>query len=487
MRLKIVGPPGTGKTTAVLQKVKEYAERQDIERICACTFTVSAKDEMKERVQKLLPRALHWKVKCSTIHSLAFDHVGAKRHFMVNSLSEFAKDQGERSLIVNDRIPMNAKTPLEQAIAHYHITRTQMNTGKLKLPTNMTQGLYQQYVDAFEKFKAARKMYDYTDVLMTYLDEGEPLDFQIAIIDEAQDLSMLQMAVTNKMFQNAVDTIAAGDDDQTIYAFAGVRASDFQDWECDRMEVLEKSHRFGVSVLDYSQHVLNRMIKRIPKTYLPSDRKSTVSISNSINAETDLFPYESCAILHRNGYLVKKTRQMLDTLNVTYSGKGSPFSFQKVMKAIRFWEEWRSGKQMYGNQVHCIAEFLPDSVEMDRMEDKGRKSMAPPCPFPLMPWYQLLEVPNPEIYMGVQRKYGLKYLLAPPKIEVTTIHQAKGGEWDKVIICPDVSTATWKELQFGVDKDAEHRVWYVAITRAKFDLQILRPKTPKFYPLMEDL
>ena len=55
MRLKIVGPPGTGKTTTVLQYVKEYAERSDITKICACTFTVSAKDEMKDRVKALLP------------------------------------------------------------------------------------------------------------------------------------------------------------------------------------------------------------------------------------------------------------------------------------------------------------------------------------------------------------------------------------------------------------------------------------------------
>ena len=493
MRLKIVGPPGTGKTTTVLQYVKEYAERSDMTKICACTFTVSAKDEMKERVKALLPQDLLWKVKCSTIHSLAFDHIGAKKHFMVNSLYEFAKDQGERSLIINDRIPMNAKTPLEQAIAHYHIARTQMNTGDLRLPVNMTEDLYQHYIKQFELFKDERKMYDYTDVLLRYLDEGEPFDYQIAIIDEAQDLSMLQVAVTDKMFTSFVhggsceDLIAAGDDDQTIYAFAGVRAKDFQDWKCDKMVVLERSYRFGPTILHYSQHVLDRMETRISKSYLPSDRKSTVTISNEFNPESDLFPYVSCAILHRNGYMVKKSRTMLDTLGVTYSGKGSPFSFAKAMKSIRCWEEWRVGVQMYASNLHTMAEFIPDSMNIDRMEDRGRKTMAPPCPFPLLPWFKVLDLPFAETYMNVQRKYGLQYLLAPPKIEVTTIHQAKGGEWDKVIIITDVSTATWKELQFGKDKDAEHRVWYVAITRAKYDLQIIRPKTPKFYPLMEDL
>jgi hypothetical protein len=226
---------------------------------------------------------------------------------------------------------------------------------------------------------------------------------------------------------------------------------------------------------------------RIPKSYLPSDRKSTVTISNTLNPEADLFPYKSSAILHRNGYLVKKTRDMLDTMNVTYTGKGSPFSFANAMKAIRLWEEWRTGQQLYGNHVHAIAKFLPDTLDIDRMEDKGRRSMAPPCPLPTLPWFKVLDIPFSETYQGVQRRYGLDYLLAPPKIEVTTIHQAKGGEWDKVVIITDVSTATWKEIQFGVNKDAEHRVWYVAITRAKYALQIVRPRTPKFYPLMEDL
>lgn len=487
MRLKIIGPPGTGKTTKVLQYIKEYAQRDDVGMICASAFTVSASKEMESRVLSQLDHEAQKKVKCATIHSLAFEHIGIKKHFMVNTLYAFAKDQGERSLIIDDRRPMNAKTPLEKAISHYHIARIQMYSQDMPLPKGLSEELYQHYVQEFEKYKAYNKFFDYTDVLIRYMNDGVPLDFDVAIIDEAQDLSMLQVQVTNKMFQNCRDVITAGDDDQTIYAFAGVRAKDYIEWPCDKQIVLEKSHRLGKNLHKYSQHVLDRIETRIDKTYLPGDHADSVEISNSLVPEVDLFPYKSSAILHRNGYLVKKTRELLNKMNVTYSGKGSPFSYMTAMKAIRYWEEWRTGKQMYGNHIHLIAKFLPEEFDMDRMEDKGRKSMAPPCPCPLKQWHEILELPFKEVYMGVQQAYGLGYLLAKPKIEVTTIHQAKGGEWDKVVVVPDMSTATWKEFKAGGNQDAEHRVWYVALTRAKLALQVLRPRTPKHYPLQEDL
>jgi len=47
----------------------------------------------------------------------------------------------------------------------------------------------------------------------------------------------------------------------------------------------------------------------------------------------------------------------------------------------------------------------------------------------------------------------------------------------------DVSAATYLDFKREVDIDTEHRVWFVAITRAIEHLQIVKPQTTKFYPL----
>lgn len=65
------------------------------------------------------------------------------------------------------------------------------------------------------------------------------------------------------------------------------------------------------------------------------------------------------------------------------------------------------------------------------------------------------------------------------KIKVSTIHGAKGTEADNVVLYTDVSPATYEHL----DTDAEHRVWYVAVTRAKKKLIIIQPNTDNFYDL----
>jgi superfamily I DNA/RNA helicase len=56
-----------------------------------------------------------------------------------------------------------------------------------------------------------------------------------------------------------------------------------------------------------------------------------------------------------------------------------------------------------------------------------------------------------------------------PRIRVSTIHRAKGGEADNVAILMD-STKACVESE---DQDAERRVWYVGMTRAKKELHII--------------
>ena len=61
-----------------------------------------------------------------------------------------------------------------------------------------------------------------------------------------------------------------------------------------------------------------------------------------------------------------------------------------------------------------------------------------------------------------------------PRITVSTIHGAKGGEADNVVLFTDLSPAS--EEQMTINPDDMHRVFYVGVTRAKENLFIVEPE-----------
>ena len=61
-----------------------------------------------------------------------------------------------------------------------------------------------------------------------------------------------------------------------------------------------------------------------------------------------------------------------------------------------------------------------------------------------------------------------------PRITLSTIHGAKGGEADNVLLLPDITKSAADHDD--IDPDELHRLFYVAVTRAKKSLHILEPK-----------
>jgi DNA helicase-2/ATP-dependent DNA helicase PcrA len=68
-------------------------------------------------------------------------------------------------------------------------------------------------------------------------------------------------------------------------------------------------------------------------------------------------------------------------------------------------------------------------------------------------------------------------------IRLTTIHGAKGREADTVVVVPDMSRASYREYtdRSGRGFEAENRVAYVAVTRAKRRLLFVNPRTRRYY------
>ena len=96
-----------------------------------------------------------------------------------------------------------------------------------------------------------------------------------------------------------------------------------------------------------------------------------------------------------------------------------------------------------------------------------------------MRWHQALDKVDVEsqnyILNALKRGDNVK----KPRIKISTIHSMKGGECDNVLVVPDLSPAAYKT--YYNNPDLEHRVFYVAVTRAKQALHLLQPQTERYY------
>ena len=63
------------------------------------------------------------------------------------------------------------------------------------------------------------------------------------------------------------------------------------------------------------------------------------------------------------------------------------------------------------------------------------------------------------------------------RVKLSTIHAAKGGEADNVLLILDNTKTIREAIEKSPDKeDEENRIWYVGVTRTKQNLYLLAAK-----------
>ena len=98
--------------------------------------------------------------------------------------------------------------------------------------------------------------------------------------------------------------------------------------------------------------------------------------------------------------------------------------------------------------------------------------------------YNEKDMPDPINFYGKTKLEGENYIRnmrangekinKNPRIIMSTIHGAKGGEADKVLLMQDVTNAALET--FSYDPDELHRLFYTGATRAKRELHVLDPR-----------
>jgi superfamily I DNA/RNA helicase len=498
----VLGPPGTGKTTTLLKKV-EQALNDGIrpEDIAFVSFTKKAVSEAMSRACAKFNLPERKFPLFQTVHSLAFRQLGCTKQNLMGKPNYIelgtilGYDMSGQYDIGDGIIPAGA-APGDRFLFMDNIARVRCQPLRQAWEqdgTDISWDEQARFSSGYARYKERTGLMDFTDLLRNYADNGRPVNARIVFIDEAQDLSRLQWEVLRTCYGGAEWVIIAGDDDQSIYKWSGADLETFLALEGTR-EVLGHSYRLPRTVYRKAQEIIRQVEHRFEKEFTPTERVGSVDYISGLEHVT-ITENESTLILVRNVFLLNLVYAHLKRLGLTYTGRhGQPSVQPGHVQAIRAWERIRKGGTATYSEVQEIYENLRvggvlargGKVALDRCEDIEMgftwETLRDHYGLIHMPiWHDALEgipVETREYYLSVLRS-GRK-ISAQPVITVNTIHGVKGGEAQHVVILSDMSKRTYEEFQ--KDTSSEHRVAFVAVTRAIDRVTIVMPRSKYSYP-----
>jgi len=493
----ILGPPGTGKTTSLLNLTEDYLQNGvEPHKIGYLAFTKKAANEALERASYRFNLDRKQLVYFRTIHSLCYNWLGLKTSDIMarTHYKEFSKIMGEP---LNGQLKTEEGTVFglskgDQMLFIENIARNKQVSVKeqwkmsgVDIPWNHVHW----FCTSLEKFKEERFLKDYTDMLYLFVRDKSKPSLDVLIVDEAQDLSKLQWECIKKLAQGVKNVHVAGDDDQAIYQWAGADVNSFIQLEGD-VTVLENSYRIPKKVHELAQAILNRIPKenRREKSWNPRSVEGKIFIH--VSHEHIDFSDGDWLVLARNGYILNRVEKFLQQIGFIYVKNNKLSVKQGLLDAIGNWELLRKKRKVSVSSVRDIYYFM----SVGKGVAKGKKKLPGLSEEELVDIEELKEkhgLLTDEIWHKAFDRVGAQqreYLIAclrrgekatKPRIRLSTIHAAKGGEADNVVVFTDISVKTANELY---DRpDGENRAFYVAVTRTRKNLHIVQPSTSKFF------
>lgn len=484
----ILGPPGTGKTTKLLDIVDaalQSGTRPD--RIGFVSFTRKAVNEARARASErfnIPPEDLTY---YRTIHSLAFRQLGMSRDDVLSwqHYKELGKELGVQ--MTGRRLDDVGWVSVgDQMIGLENLAR--LTCREYRETWESDEGdldwfQFDQYIRTLERYKQAKLLYDFTDMLQRYLDRGAVPELDLLVVDEAQDLSQLQWRIVGRLIDSAERTYVAGDDDQAIFRWSGADVNYFLKAPfADDKQVLAHSYRLPHMVHALAEAVSSRISQRHVKSFRPTRRRGIVNYVASLE-DTTYLDKGNWLVLVRNNYQIKPVTDHLRYCGYAYESERDRPAESPALQAAYTWEGLRQGRTLSSIAANAMLAFTSYQVEplaggdypvtKNDLEAKGIKFEEV--------WHQALDRVHGDdreyFIAALRRKENLRH----PRIKVSTIHGAKGGECDNVLLFVDVSNKTAREIYRRLDD--ETRVFYVGVTRAIKQLCVVNPQGPTYFAL----
>ena len=524
---RIVGPPGTGKTTTASRLITEACQEYGSEQVLAASFTRTA---ARELVRRDLPMS---EEQIGTLHALCYrmldrPEIVSKSHLKDwNAQHPSWSFEGGAGADLDDPYAGSDAGGAQEGdkiVQDYHRLRG------LMIPQDEWPVRVQWFADAWQDFKEQTHTLDFTDLIATCLTERAsiPNGAKVFFLDEVQDFSPLELALARHWGQQCEKVYLLGDEDQTLYRFKGAIPDSFlyPVLPPEQVTVLSQSYRIPRAVHAAAVRWIEGVEKRMPKAYqprqvdglvetLPITYKYLTPIKDQL--EGWLSEGKRVAFLASCSFFVDPVKHQLREWGVpfwnpyrkqrgdwnplqsragTVSAADRLLAFRKVADAGQWWtyrDLWTWAATLEADEVFARGaktamrrKAEDDAVAVLPVEASDLETWMPgdeaadAATTGDVGWLQsklLATYQKPMAYASaVLQARGSAALTGRPLVSIGTIHSYKGGEADVVVLFPDLSPAGYREWTMPGDaQDSVRRCFYVGMTRAREALYWAQP------------
>jgi DNA helicase II / ATP-dependent DNA helicase PcrA len=357
----ILAGPGSGKTRVITQRIAHLIDN-DIpsQNIAALTFTNKAAQEMKKRLDKIVPGNFSWTGTfhrfCSRLLRRYASMVGLRENFSI-----FDTDDTKKLLkqsIASSKIDLRHYTPERVAgeiskIKNAGITHEQFQGRPGHYFDTIIGRVYPEYQKLLKLSNGA----DFDDLLLHVVDLlrqspelRETLDrhYAFMLVDEYQDTNSAQYQIIRLLNTDQQNLTATGDPDQSIYGWRGANLNNILYFEQDYPDAsvyrLEQNYRSTKAILAVADQLISNNVRRKKKTLFtdnedgnpvrlvsyPKPEEEAADIVNTIAVAMNRQTRRASdyAILYRTNYLSR-------VLEHAFRRRGIPF---KILRGFEFYQ-----------------------------------------------------------------------------------------------------------------------------------------------------
>lgn len=499
----IVAGPGTGKTKTLTARIVHLIEsgQARADQILALTFTKKSAEEMQQRGAAQLSGTVP---QISTFHALCHDLLKAQNDVAI----EFISEPQRLALIKSLQRPASLKhlSARELGLLISKIKNdAEQNESAIKIAESYNQALAEQNLHDFDDLltKTRQLLQTNTQVAKQVKDR-----FKYILVDEFQDTNQLQYQLL-QLIRGNDNLFVIGDPNQSIYGFRGASGDIFgqfkRDFPAAKQITLQVNYRSAPEVVQLSNAIFadSTPLKAFQKTsgqvraiqvlneyseanWVLNQIQSAIGGGDFTQAVSDdqrrsHRTLKDFAVLYRSRAAALALTRAFEQSGLPYQvvGEGSPYEQPDVQAAITLLnilsgqQEPVSVKKLSPNQVQKLLEKIdknqPPTQIVDSLAELFELNQTQQLANNLV---RFSDLPSAVKYL---EEIGSEQFYDPDVDAVTllTIHAAKGLEFPCVLL---IGANQGVLPHAKADQNEEKRLFYVAATRAKQQLDILYSK-----------